>query len=65
VVGTVAGGLGLIVPTLAPFLGSIVPLAVLTKLGYDALTRNIELKKQSRSLIGVLAIAKDKANQTT
>jgi hypothetical protein len=65
VVGAVGGGLGLLVPTLAPLLGPIVPLAALTKLGYDALTRNIELKKQSRSLMGVLAIAKDKANQTT
>jgi hypothetical protein len=63
-VGAVGGGLGLLVPTLAPFLGPIVPLAVLTKLGYDAVTRHIELKKQSRSLMGVLAIAKDRANQT-
>ncbi len=65
VVGAVGGGLGLLVPTLAPFLGPLVPLAVVTKFGYDAATRHIELKKQSRSLMGVLAIAKDKANQTT
>lgn len=62
VAGAVGGGLGLLVPALAPFLGSIVPLAALTKLGYDAVTRHIELKKQSRSLIGVLAFAKNKAN---
>jgi hypothetical protein len=61
-VGVVGGGVGLLVPALAPFLGPIVPLAALTKLGYDALTRHIELKKQSRSLMGVLAFAKDKAN---
>jgi hypothetical protein len=64
-VGAVGGGLGLLVPTLAPFLGPFVPVAALTKLGYDALTRNVELKKQSRSLMGVLAIAKGKANTTT
>jgi hypothetical protein len=63
--GAVGGGLSLLVPALAPFLGPIVPLAALTKFGYDALTRHIELKKQSRSLMGVLAIAKDKASQTT
>jgi hypothetical protein len=62
VVGAVGGGLGSLVPALAPFLGPVVPLAALTKLGYDALTRHIELKKQSRSLMGVLAFAKDKAN---
>jgi hypothetical protein len=55
------GSLGLLVPALAPFLGTIVPLGALTKFGYDALTRDIELKKQSRSLMGVLAFAKDKA----
>ena len=60
-VGAIGGGLGLLVPTLAPFLGPIVPLATVTKLGYDALTRHIELKKQSRSLMGVLAIAKNGA----
>jgi hypothetical protein len=59
--GAVAGGLGLLVPTLAPFL-PIVPLATVSKIGYDALIRQTELKKQSRSLIGVLAFAKDKAN---
>src|SRR4051812_21201505 len=32
VVGAVGGGLGLLVPTLAPLLGPIVPLAALTKL---------------------------------
>jgi hypothetical protein len=58
-VGAVSGGLGLLAPALAPFLGPVVPLAALTKLGYDALIRHIELKKQSRSLMGVLAIAKD------
>jgi hypothetical protein len=58
VVGAIGGGLGFLVPTLAPYLGPIVPLAALTKLGYDALTRNIELKRQSRSLMGVLAVAK-------
>jgi hypothetical protein len=63
--GAVGGGLGLLVPALAPFLGPIVPLATLIKLGYDALTRHIELKKQSRSLMGVLSFAKDKADQTT
>ena len=61
-VGTIGGGLGLLVPTLAPFMGPIVPLAAITKFGYDALTRHVELKKQSRSLMGVLAIAKDRAN---
>jgi hypothetical protein len=64
VVGAV-GGLGLLVPTLAPFMGPIVPLAALTKLGYDALSRHVELKKQSRSLMGVMAVAKDRADQTT
>jgi hypothetical protein len=64
VVGAVGGGLGLLVPVLAPFLGPIVPLAALSKLGYDALTRHLELKKQSQSLIGVLAFAK-KASFTT
>ncbi|GLH80620.1 hypothetical protein SSBR45G_55290 [Bradyrhizobium sp. SSBR45G] len=64
-VGVVGAGFGLLVPALAPFLGSIVPLAALTKLGHDALTRHIELKKHSRSLIGVLAIAKDMTDQTT
>jgi hypothetical protein len=65
VVGAVGGCLGLLVPTLAPFMGPIVPLAALTKLGYDALSRHVELKKQSRSLMGVLAVAKDRAGQTT
>ena len=60
--GAVGGGLGLLVPASAPFLGPIVPLAALTKLGYDALTRHVDLKKQSRSLMGVLAFAKNKAN---
>ena len=49
---------------LAPYLGPIVPLAALTKFSYDALTRHIDIKKQSRSLMGVLAFAKDKGNQT-
>jgi hypothetical protein len=39
-------------------------LAVLTKFGYDALIRHVEVKKQSRSMLGVLAIAKDAAHQT-
>jgi hypothetical protein len=60
VLGAAGGGFGLLVPALAPFVGPIVPLAALTKFGYDALTRQIELKKQSRSLIGVLAFAKNK-----
>lgn len=64
-VGAVGGGLGILVPALAPFLGPAVPLATLIKLGSDTLTRHIELKKQSQSLMGVMAVAKDKANQTS
>lgn len=55
------GGMSLLNPILAHYLGTVVPLAALTKLGIDALNRHIELKKQSRSLMGVFAIAKDKA----
>lgn len=62
VAGAIGGGLGLLVPTLAPFLGTVLPLGVLAKLSCDTLTRNIELKKQSWSLMGVLAVAKNKAN---
>ena len=61
-VGAVGGGLSLLVPALAPLLGPIVPLAALTKFGYDALTRQVDIKKQSRSLMGVLSFAKDKVN---
>lgn len=59
VVGAVGGSLSLLVPALAPFLGAAVPLAALTKLGYDALSRHVELRRQSRSLMGILAIAKN------
>lgn len=64
-VGTIGGGLGLLVPTLAPFMGPIVPMAAITKIGYDAMTRHVELKKQSRTLMGVLAIANNKTNPRT
>jgi hypothetical protein len=64
VAGAVVGGVGLLVPTLAPFLGAITLGAAALKLGHDALTRRVELKKQSRSLMGVLAIAKDRASRT-
>jgi len=60
-IGTVGGGLGLLIPTLAPFVGPLVPMAALTKLSVDVLNRRIELKKQSRSLMGVFAIAKHRA----
>jgi hypothetical protein len=61
IVGAVGGGIGFLVPTLAPYLGPAIPLAALTKIGYDALTRHVELKKQSRSLMGVFAYAKKRA----
>jgi hypothetical protein len=64
-VGAIGGGLGLLVPALAPFLGPIVPFAAITKLGYDGITRHLELQKQSRSLMGVLASTRDKAKRTT
>lgn len=46
-------------PNLAPFIGPALPFAVAAKLGWDAWEKYNEKKKISRSLMGMLAVAKD------
>jgi hypothetical protein len=45
-------------PTLAPFIGAALPIGVVAKLGWDAWDKYKEKKKLSRSLMGLLAVAK-------
>lgn len=47
-------------PSLAPFVGATLPFAVVAKLGWDAWEKYNEKKKVSRSMMGVLAMAKDR-----
>jgi hypothetical protein len=51
-------GLAALVPSLAPYLGAALPLALAGKVGWDVRERSTEKKKQSRSLMGVLAVAR-------
>ncbi len=52
-------GITLLWPSLAPFLGPALPFAVAAKFGWDAWEQYNEKRKASRSLTGVLAVAKD------
>ena len=56
--GAAVAGLGLLVPTLAPFVGPLLPMAVIAKAGWDAWEGFSDKREQSRSLMGVLAIAR-------
>jgi hypothetical protein len=51
-------GLAAFVPSLAPYLGAALPLALAGKLGWDVWGHSNEQKRQSRSLMGVLAVAR-------
>lgn len=51
-------GLGALFPSLAPFLGTTLPLALASKLAWDKVDKSAEKKKQSRSLMGILAVAR-------
>lgn len=51
-------GMALLLPNLAPFIGAGLPFAVAAKFGLDAWEKYDEKKKLSRSLMGVLAVAK-------
>jgi len=51
-------GLGAFVPSLAPYLGAVLPLALVGKVAWDLWDESAEKKRQSRSLMGVLAIAR-------
>ena len=48
------------IPALAPFLGSAIPFAMAVKYGHDKITELAEKRSLSRSLIGVLAHARQK-----
>jgi hypothetical protein len=63
-VGAVAvTGIAALVPSLAPYLGVALPLALAGKLGWDAWDLSAERKRQSRSLMGVLAVARSEDQQ--
>jgi len=47
-----------LIPALAPFLGSAVPLALAVKYGHDKVTELAEKRSLARSLVGVLATAR-------
>jgi hypothetical protein len=55
---TAVTGLAALVPSLAPYLGAALPFALAGKLGWDMWDRSREMKRQSRSLMGVLAVAR-------
>lgn len=48
------------VPSLAPYIGPALPFAVAAKLGWDAWDRHVDKREQSRSLLGILATARQK-----
>lgn len=50
---------GMYVPLLAPYLGVSAPLVLLMKYGWDKVNENEERKKAARSLMGVLAYARE------
>lgn len=52
-------GITFLWPSLAPFIGPALPFAVAAKFGWDAWDKYNEKKRASRSLMGVLAVAKD------
>ena len=53
-----AAGVAALVPSLAPYLIATAPLALVGKLAWDTWDRSVEKDKKSRSLMGVLAIAR-------
>lgn len=52
-------GLAAFVPTLSPYLGAAVPLALASKAAWDLYCQSVERKHQSRSLMGVLATVRN------
>lgn len=55
---------GMYVPLLAPYLGVSAPLALLMKYGWDKVNESEERRKAARSLMGVLAYAREKTGET-
>lgn len=51
---------GMYVPLLAPYLGVSAPLALLMKYGWDKVNESKERRKAARSLMGVIAYAREK-----
>ena len=49
-----------LMPALAPFLGGAVPFALAVKFGYDVITQLTERRALARSLVGVLAAARER-----
>jgi hypothetical protein len=52
-------GLAALVPTLSPYLGAAVPLALASKASWDIYCQRVERRQQSRSLMGVLATVRN------
>ena len=57
-IGTVGGAIVTFIPSLAPFLGSVVPFVAATKYGFQKWDEIEEKHLLTRSLMGVLAAAR-------
>jgi acyl carrier protein phosphodiesterase len=62
-IGAVAGAAVTFIPSLAPFLGSVVPFVAATKYGSDKLNELEEKHLLTRSLMGVLAAARSRGSE--
>lgn len=58
----VVTAIGAFAPALAPYIGAAIPFAVAAKLGWDAWDHMVEKKKAAKSLMGVLAFARDRSS---
>ena len=53
-----------LVPSLAPYIGAALPLAVAAKYGWDRWDKRVEERKRSKSLMGIIAVAKQTTGQS-